>query len=151
MSDRVPGSAPISRVARGSIAAFLIYGAGIGLTYCSQLVIARILGVDIYGMYAYVFAWMVVLAYFSTLGFDVGLLRFVPTYEAEHAWPLLEGVIQYAQRRAAAVGLSVILVGIFVVMAWGGITRASEYVSCRVRPGADFGPRTHPLLRCACI
>ncbi len=37
MSDRVPGSAPISRVARGSIAAFLIYGAGIGLTYCSQL------------------------------------------------------------------------------------------------------------------
>src|SRR6266516_6986361 len=119
MSDRVPGSAPISRVARGSIAAFLIYGAGIGLTYCSQLVIARILGVDIYGMYAYVFAWMVVLAYFSTLGFDVGLLRFVPAYEAEHAWPLLEGVIQYAQRRAAAVGLSVILVGIFVVMAWG--------------------------------
>ena len=119
MSDRVPGSAPISRVARGSIAAFLIYGAGIGLTYCSQLVIARILGVDIYGMYAYVFAWMVVLAYFSTLGFDVGLLRFVPAYEAEHAWPLLEGVIQYAQRRAAAVGLSVILVGIFVVIAWG--------------------------------
>jgi O-antigen/teichoic acid export membrane protein len=29
---------------------------------------------------AYVFAWMVVLAYFSTLGFDVGLLRFVPAY-----------------------------------------------------------------------
>jgi O-antigen/teichoic acid export membrane protein len=69
-------------------------------------------------VYAYVFAWIVVLAYLSTLGFDVGLLRFVPAYEAERAWPLLQGVIQYAQRRAAFVGLSFIFIGICVVKAW---------------------------------
>ena len=118
MGDGIPGSASVSRVARGGVTAFFIYGAGIGLTYCSQLVIARIVGVDTYGVYAYVFAWMVVLAYFSTLGFDVGLLRFVPAYEAERAWPLLQGVIQYAQRRAALVGLSFIFIGICVVRAW---------------------------------
>lgn len=118
MGDGIHGSATVSRVARGGVTAFFIYGAGIGLTYCSQLVIARIVGVDTYGVYAYVFAWMVVLAYFSTLGFDVGLLRFVPAYEAERAWPLLQGVIQYAQRRAAFVGLSVIFIGICVVNAW---------------------------------
>ena len=118
MGDGIPGSASVSRVARGGVTAFFIYGAGIGLTYCSQLVIARIVGVDTYGVYAYVFAWMVVLAYFSTLGFDVGLLRFVPAYEAERAWPLLQGVIQYAQRRAAFVGLSFIFIGICVVKAW---------------------------------
>jgi O-antigen/teichoic acid export membrane protein len=118
MGDGIPGSATVSRVARGGVTAFFVYGAGIGLTYCSQLVIARIVGVDTYGVYAYVFAWMVVLAYFSTLGFDVGLLRFVPAYEAARAWPLLQGVIQYAQRRAAFVGLSVIFIGICVVSAW---------------------------------
>jgi O-antigen/teichoic acid export membrane protein len=118
MGDGIPGSATVSRVARGGVAAFFVYGVGFGLTYCSQLVIARIVGVDTYGVYAYVFAWMVVLAYFSTLGFDVGLLRFVPAYEAERAWPLLQGVIQYAQRRAAFVGLSVIFIGICVVNAW---------------------------------
>ena len=118
MGDGMPGSATVSRVARGGVTAFFIYGAGIGLTYCSQLVIARIVGVDTYGVYAYVFAWMVVLAYFSTLGFDVGLLRFVPAYEAERAWPLLQGVIQYAQRRAAFVGLSFVFIGICVVKAW---------------------------------
>jgi O-antigen/teichoic acid export membrane protein len=118
MGDGIPGSASVSRVARGGVTAFFIYGAGIGLTYCSQLVIARIVGVDTYGVYAYVFAWIVVLAYFSTLGFDVGLLRFVPAYEAERAWPLLQGVIQYAQRRAAFVGLSFIFIGICVVKAW---------------------------------
>jgi O-antigen/teichoic acid export membrane protein len=118
MADGIPGSAPISRVARGGVTAFFVYSAGFALTYFSQLVIARILGVDTYGVYAYVFAWMVILAYFSTLGFDVGLLRFVPAYEAERAWPLLRGVIQYAQRRAMLVGLSVIFIGILVVNAW---------------------------------
>jgi O-antigen/teichoic acid export membrane protein len=118
MGDGITESAPVNRVARGGITAFFVYGAGFGLTYCSQLVIARVVGVDTYGVYAYVFAWMVVLAYFSTLGFDVGILRFVPAYEAERAWPLLRGVIQYAQRRAALVGISVILIGICVVMAW---------------------------------
>jgi O-antigen/teichoic acid export membrane protein len=118
MGDGIHGSAPVSRVARGGVTAFFVYGAGFGLTYCSQLVIARTLGVDTYGVYAYVFAWMVVLAYFSALGFDVGLLRFVPAYRAERAWPLLQGVIQYAQRRATVVGLSVIFIGIWVVKAW---------------------------------
>jgi O-antigen/teichoic acid export membrane protein len=118
MRDGSPASAPVSRVGRGGVAAFFVYGAGCGLTYCSQLVIARVLGVDAYGLYAYVFAWMVVLAYFATLGFDVGLLRFVPAYKAECAWPLLQGVIQYAQRRAAFVGLSIIFIGTCVVKAW---------------------------------
>jgi O-antigen/teichoic acid export membrane protein len=118
MGDGMPGSATVSRVARGGVTAFFVYSAGFGLTYCSQLVIARIVGVDTYGVYAYVFAWMVVLANFSTLGFDVGLLRFVPAYEAERAWPLLQGVIQYAQRRAAFVGFSVIFIGICAVNAW---------------------------------
>jgi len=115
MGDRIPA---MSRVARGGVTAFFIYGVGFGLTYCSQLVIARIVGVDTYGVYAYVLAWMVVLAYFSALGFDVGLLRFVPAYEAKHAWALLRGVIQYAQRRAAFVGISVVLIGIGVVKGW---------------------------------
>src|SRR6266540_4303097 len=86
VADGLPGSAPVSKVARGGVTAFFVYGLGIALTYLSQLVIARIVGVDTYGLYAYAFAWMVVLAYFSALGFDVGILRYVPAYEAERAW-----------------------------------------------------------------
>ena len=118
MGDGITGNAPVSRVARGGVTAFFVYGTGFALTYCSQLIIARAVGVDTYGVYAYVFAWMVVLANFSTLGFDVGLLRFVPAYEAKRAWPLLQGVIRYAQRRATLVGLSIIFIGIWVVDAW---------------------------------
>jgi O-antigen/teichoic acid export membrane protein len=117
MRNGVPGtSTPISRVARGGVAAFVVYSVGVGLTYCSQLLIARMVGVDTYGVYAYVFAWMAVLAYFSALGFDVALLRFVPAYEAKHDWPLLRGVIRYAERRVTIVGISVILLGVSVIL-----------------------------------
>jgi O-antigen/teichoic acid export membrane protein len=118
MSEGIPSSAPVNRVARGGVTALFVYGVGFGLTYCSQLIIARVVGVDAYGVYAYVFAWMIVLGYFSTLGFDVGLLRFVPAYEAERAWPLLRGVIQYAQRRSALVGVAVMLIGIGLIENW---------------------------------
>ncbi|KFC70978.1 Exopolysaccharide biosynthesis protein [Bosea sp. LC85] len=107
----------VSRVARGGLAAFIIYGAGVGLAYCSQLLIARLVGVDAYGLYAYVMAWVTVLAYFSALGFDVALLRFLPAYEAACAWPLFRGVIRYAERRAMAVSAAIILAGAYVVLA----------------------------------
>jgi O-antigen/teichoic acid export membrane protein len=114
--SRTPKSAPVRRVALGGISAFAVYVASVGLTYCSQLLIARIVGVDTYGIYAYVFAWMAVLAYFSALGFDVALLRFVPAYEAEQAWNLASGVIQYSQRCATVVGAFVVLVGVSITM-----------------------------------
>src|SRR5690348_14043114 len=108
--------APIDRVARGGLTAFVVYSAGVGLTYCSQLVIARMVGVQTYGIYAYVFAWMSVLAYFSALGFDVALLRFVPAYEAVQDWARFRGVIRYAERRVAIVGTSIALIGACIVV-----------------------------------
>lgn len=109
----------VGKVARGGAKAFLIYSVGIGLTYLSQLVVARVVGVETFGLYTYVFAWMVVLVYFSTLGFDVGVLRFIPVYKTKGASPLLRGVIQYAQRRSAAVAVLVALAGSVAVLAWG--------------------------------
>jgi len=104
-----------------------------GLTYCSQLVIARIVGVDTYGVVCVCLrldgsSWRTS----RPLGFDVGLLRFVPAYEAERAWPLLQGVIQYAQRRAAFVGLSITFIGICVVKGLGGSSpELRSTFSCR--------------------
>jgi O-antigen/teichoic acid export membrane protein len=118
MAETSSTSVAVDRVARSSIIAFFVYSAGVGLTYCSQLIIARVVGIDTYGMYAYVFAWIIVLTYCSTLGFDVALLRFIPAYQAQRAWPLLQGVIQYAERRAAFVGFAVIGVGSCVVISW---------------------------------
>ncbi len=124
MAEGAPGDPSIERVKRGGVAAFGIFVIGAGLTYCSQLLIARLVGADTFGIYTYVFAWMVVLAYFSALGFDVALLRFVPAYRAERAYALLKGVIQYAERRAMAVSAGVIALGILVVLLATGTSSA---------------------------
>jgi O-antigen/teichoic acid export membrane protein len=114
MSEELFESGSVSRVGRSGILAFAIFVVGAGLTYCAQLLIARIVGADTYGVYAYVLAWMTVAAYFSALGFDVALLRIVPTYQAQQANGLIRGVIQYAQRRVMAVGMTVVALGVFV-------------------------------------
>jgi O-antigen/teichoic acid export membrane protein len=119
MHDRVSSSAAIKTVVNGGSVAFAIYAAAAGMAYCSQLVIARMVGVESFGVYAYVTATMVVLAYFAALGFDVALLRFVPVYEVQHRWDLLRGVISYAQRRAGAVGIVAVLIGISITVVRG--------------------------------
>src|SRR5690349_4524330 len=70
-------------LARASIAAFAVFTVGALLSYLAQLVTARLIGPDSYGIYAYVLAWVTLLAYFSTLGFHVSLLRFVPAYQTK--------------------------------------------------------------------
>jgi O-antigen/teichoic acid export membrane protein len=116
VAEGVLTGSPVGRVARGGVTAFGIFAAGAGLTYCSQLLIARIAGVEAFGVYSYVFAWVVVLAYCSALGFDVALLRLVPAYQAERAWGLVKGVIRYAERCAITVGIVIIATGVLVVL-----------------------------------
>lgn len=119
MHSALPGGETLSRrLARGSILAFGIHVGGAGLTYCSQLLIARSIGAEGFGLYAYVFAWVTMLAYLAVLGFNVSLLRFIPAYRAQGDWPLLRGVIRYAERWAALVGLAVALAGVIVVKVW---------------------------------
>ena len=116
MFDKMLGTGPTRRVTLGGIAALAVYVAGAGLTACSQFLIARIAGAETFGVYAYVLAWVTVLAYFSALGFDIALLRFVSAYRAKQAWSLLRGVIQYSEQRMAIAGTLVVAIGATAVV-----------------------------------
>ncbi len=118
MCDQALGNARIRRVVLGGAAAFSIYIASAGMAACSQLLIARIVGAHTYGVYAYVIAWITILAYFCALGFDIALLRFVSAYQTMGASRLARGVIQYAERRSLAVSVVVVLIGTLVIEIW---------------------------------
>lgn len=111
-----PGRPSLTRVARGTAAAFLVYGGSAGVSYFAQLAVARIVGPAGYGVYAYVLAWVTVLAYFCALGFDISLLRFVSAYRAQQAWGLMLGVTRFADRAVAATGFGVAFAGIAAVL-----------------------------------
>jgi O-antigen/teichoic acid export membrane protein len=106
----------MGRLARGSVLAFGTHIAGAALTYLSQLLIARLVGPTSYGYYAYVLAWMTVLAYVAALGFDVSLLRLISAYCASGKWSLARGVLRYAERRGAAVSCVIVVAG--AVLLW---------------------------------
>jgi len=114
--DRPSPKTAIETVAVGGATAFVIYLASAGVTASAQLLIARLVGAETYGIYSYVTAWMTILAYSSALGFDTALLRFVAAYRAMEAWSLVRGIIQYAERRVVAVGILVVLAGALVVL-----------------------------------
>ncbi|MGL4287698.1 MAG: lipopolysaccharide biosynthesis protein [Phreatobacter sp.] len=105
------------RLARGSAWAFLAYVGGAGLTFVAQLVIARLMGATSYGAYSYMLAWISVLAYGATLGFNVALLRFVPTYGVNEQWSLARGIIQFALGWSFAAAVAIAVVGALIVMA----------------------------------
>ncbi len=107
-----------AKVARGGFTALAIFITSAGLTYLSQIVVARIVGATSYGYYAYVLAWMTLLAYVSALGFDVALLRFVSAYRSREDWDLLRGIMAYAQRRVLVAGSVVVALGVSAVLLW---------------------------------
>ncbi|WFU78301.1 oligosaccharide flippase family protein [Bradyrhizobium sp. CIAT3101] len=102
----------------GGAAAFSVYVASAGVTASAQLLIARIVGAHTYGVYAYVIAWITILAYFCALGFDIALLRFVSAYQTMGASGLARGVIQYAERRSLGISLLVALIGACIIEIW---------------------------------
>ena len=99
----------LRKFAADSSVAFLIYSFGILFSFFSQLFFARVLGAETYGIYAYVMAWMAVLAYLSKLGFDTLLLRFLPLYHASKDWALARGAITYAQNRIVMISLIIVV------------------------------------------
>lgn len=83
-------------LAKGSLYAFLIQGIGAFLVLLTETVVARLLGVGQFGIYAMASAWIYVLALVASLGFNHALLRFVPTYIAHEDWGGLRGIVRRA-------------------------------------------------------
>ena len=113
------GDPLLGRLARASVVAFGTYAGGAGVTYLAQLTVAHAIGAEGYGNYAFAIAWMTILAYLAALGFEVSVMRFVAAYRAQAQWGLLRGMIQYADRRAALAGLSIVGIGLISVVWFG--------------------------------
>jgi O-antigen/teichoic acid export membrane protein len=105
------------RLMRGAAGAFTINVAGAAVAFLAQLVCARALGAQSYGIYAYVNAWITVLSLLTTLGFQTGLLRFASAYVAREEWGLLRGVVRYVERRVILAGAVLAAVGAATI--WG--------------------------------
>ena len=86
---------------------------GAGLLFSAQILLARLLSTEEYGVVAYALAWVGVLVLFAKIGMDNTAIRFVAVYSNQGRWDLLWGIVIVAV-------LSPLLLGAVICAAvWG--------------------------------
>src|SRR5690606_33167801 len=110
-----------ARSKRHAVLAFGVRVGSAGLLFLSQILLARWMGSFEYGIYAYVWVWIVILGPLMTLGFNNSVVRFIPEYRETGEAGLLRGLIAGSRLTALAVSTIASLAGMALLFAFDGL------------------------------
>lgn len=105
--DRLALDGQARRLLRGGGGDFLVRGVGLGVAFLLQLLLARLLGVEDYGLFILAQSWIAMLALPSTLGMRETVLRFASIYLSGQDWSHLRGLWRFANGCVLAMSLFV--------------------------------------------
>lgn len=94
-------------VKQGALWSLLMRVASTGMTFATAVLLARLLGLSGYGVYAFVFAWMNLLTIPTALGMDKLMVREVAVYRAQGAWDKLHGFLRWGNLAVLLASLTV--------------------------------------------
>ncbi len=97
---------PLSREAAGTFALRVFQA---GLRFLISVILARLLGTEGYGAYAFAMAWLAVLSVPALLGFDGLLVREVASYKTRSQIGLLRGMLRRARQLTLLASLTLLL------------------------------------------
>jgi len=112
---------------RDAIAAFAVRVMGAGLLYLSQIALARFMGGYEYGIYVFVWAWVLILGGLSDIGLNVALIRLFSQYRERGEIASLRGLVRGSQILSLVSGTCVALLGLLGLWAFEPYV-ASHYV-----------------------
>ncbi len=101
-----------SLLLRGASGSFGVTVSGMALVMGLQLLLARLLGTESYGVYAYSLSIISLLVLAARMGMDTAAVRFVSQYSAARDWGLLRGFLRWTHLRVlgAATALGMLLI-----------------------------------------
>jgi O-antigen/teichoic acid export membrane protein len=105
------GAGERERTQRDAVSVFAVRCASAALLYLSQIVLARWMGGSEYGIYVFVWTWVLVLGGLSDLGLAITTIRFIPRYRESGELDGLRGMIFGARSVALGVGTLVAILG----------------------------------------
>jgi O-antigen/teichoic acid export membrane protein len=97
------GSDDRVRARRDALTAFVVRVASAGILYLSQVALARWMGGTDYGIYVYVWTWVLVLGGVSHLGLNMGVMRLAPELREQGDLDLLRGLLSSSRWLTLAV------------------------------------------------
>lgn len=115
--DRLSGDAASGQLARLASGALLVRVLGVAAGFALHVLLGRLLGVEEYGVYTYALSWAMLLAFFSRLGLDNALIRFVAVGISGAQWGEVRGLLQRAGRWTLACSFAAALAALLVVFA----------------------------------
>lgn len=99
------------RTQRDALVAFAVRVASAGILYLTQVALARWMGTFDYGIYVFVWTWVLVLGGLSSLGLNHTVMRFVPEYREIGAQDRLRGLLLGSRLVTFSVGTAIAAIG----------------------------------------
>jgi O-antigen/teichoic acid export membrane protein len=109
-----------SRAQRDAATAFVVRVASAAILYLSQVVLARWMGGFEYGIYVFVWTWVLVLSGVSHLGLPTAMIRLLPEYLQRGEQGLLRGLLLGGRVVAVLSGTAVACAALALIWLIGG-------------------------------
>ena len=136
---------PPPTLARGAVGSMAIRVAAEALNLLTSIVLARLMGVRGYGIYAYALSVITLLTIPAAAGLPTVAIREVAVYKARGEWSLMLGLGRWMTRVVLAVSLIVVSAMFVVSLVW------STRVSTEVRDTVLVGLPLVPLIALAAV
>lgn len=120
LAARVVDSPPIvfRELLRSASGTAVLQFTSAGGSFLIALLLARFLGREAFGRYAFSFAWAGLLTLVSTIGVDRFLVRGIAVYEVQEKWSLMKGLLRRANQLILITSTVVAVGGCIVAVAW---------------------------------
>ena len=94
--------------------AFMVRVVGAALAYFAQVMLARWMGTSEYGVYVYVWTWLILLGSMMDFGISVSAQKFIPEYRSAGNLALLRGFLSGSRLLTFGVsaGIALLLAGV---------------------------------------
>jgi O-antigen/teichoic acid export membrane protein len=109
------GERDVAEVVRGAAMVMGIRIGGAAIALLSQVLLARWMGVFEYGIFAYVWVWVIILGILAPLGFGTSTLRFIPDYRTNEKWKRLTGILNASWQMVMVFGIAASALGLAIL------------------------------------